>query len=300
MASKRKKTARRRKKNDSPLWQWALVALAAFLIYKGIDYYLGPREKGLSRPPSQTATSQKSSEGSASPSQSLGADITGPIKKWDFAHTEKFLPKNAYPDNFQPTQLEGETGALVAYAKTLPGVEPGPQGLTKTQPGLRWVKWTGKDYQTEDLSFEKLDTALGEVSSKMLEGLPRVGTAPFWEGDVKIYPTRLFLKNDNREIMAYLKVGPNGIDWAPLKHVSGKKMPAAFVLGTTAEQSRQVRHRKYAGRNYLIIENGILDELKAYEGYQWSVQAYYWDKGQFVFDADYSKNLTEAKRSAKN
>jgi len=285
-----KKRNSRKKRKDSPWWQWLLIALIAFGLYKVLDHYLPedrapapPQKKSVAQPENKT-DSQKALETSAA----------GPIKKFSFEEAQKLLPKEAYPDNVQPTELQPTQGALLAYAKTVDGKTPGPQGQKNTHPGLRWVHWDGKEYEPRDLNFKDLETALGGVSADQMEGMPHLAEHPFHESGADIYPTRIFLKDDNHEIMAYLKVDDSGTSWAPLKHASGKKMPAAFVLGTTAENSRKIRHRKQAGRQYIIIENGTLNEFKAYEGYQWTAQAYYWDKDHFAYDPDYSKKLTEA------
>lgn len=287
MAKRRRKSSRKNK--DSPLWQWILVALVAFGLYKGVDYYL---QRRVAPPkPSTPATSKqkKVPELSQKP---------GPIPEWTFESVEKFLPEQAFPDNFQPTTVVEGKGALLAFAKQLPGKDPGPKGLTNTQPGIRYIHWDGKKYQTKDLDFEKLEASLADLPISKLEGLPHISKQPFREGETFIYPTRIFLQGDDREVMAYVKVQGDDSQWALLQNPSGKRMPAAFVLGTTAQNSRLVRHRKYGGRNYLILENGMMDEMKAYQGYQWNIQAYYWDGNQYVYDSEYSKKLTEAKKKS--
>jgi hypothetical protein len=278
---------KRRKNQDSPLWQWILVAVVAFGLYKGVDFYLNRKE----------AAPEKSHKTAVTPKPSAEAPGTGPVAEWNFQTAEKFLPQGAYPDNFQATPLEKDRGALLAFAKPLPGKTPGPQGLTNTQPGLRLIYWDGKEYRPQEIDFRKLAASLGEVSLQKLEGLPRLNP-PFKDGETLFYPTRLFLQDDNREVLAYVQVTESAIQWASLKNPSGKRMPAAFVLGTTASDSRKVRQEKFGGRNYLILEMGSLDELKPYEGYQWQVQAYYWNGQEYVYDADYSQKLTEAKKKS--
>lgn len=280
---------RRRKNQDSPLWQWLLVAAVAFGLYRGIDFYLNRKEaapsKALSGPVAQKVVP---------PSETQEAV---PITEWTFQSARKFLPEGAYPDNFQPIPLDKEKGALLSFAKKISGKTPGPQGLTNTQPGLRLIHWDGKEYRTQELDFEKLQASLGDVPLQKLEGLPRLNP-PLKEGDVVLYPTRLFLHEDSREIVAYVQVQGAKVQWAPLKNPSGKRMPAAFVLGTTAQDSRQVRQQKVGGRNYLVLEIGLLDEIKTYEGYQWQVQAYYWDGQEYVYDPEFSQKLTEAKKGS--
>jgi hypothetical protein len=280
---------RRGKKQDSPLWQWLLVAAVAFGLYKGVDYYLNRKEA----PPS--AVARKSVTPKPNPTPETQA--AGPITEWTFQASGKFLPEGAYPDNFQPIPLEKDRGALLAFAKKVPGKDPGPQGLTNTQPGLRLIHWDGKEYQTQEVDFVKLRASLGDVPLQKLEGLPRLNV-PLKEGESSLYPMRLFLHEDTREVAAYVQVTGAVVQWASLKNPSGKRMPAAFVLGTTARDSRLLRQQKFGGRNYLILEIGLMDEVRAYEGYQWQVQAYYWDGQQYVYDAEYSAKLTEAKKKA--
>lgn len=286
------KRSSKKKKKDSPLWQWVLVALVAFGLYQVLNHFLPKMTGKETEKPAPAA--QKSTLPKSRPETE---EISGaPVKKWNLEEAQKYLPKSAYPDNVEPWPLPERTGVLLAYARRLSGIEPGPQGLTNTRPGLRSLRWDGKEYKKEDISFGDLDSALPGISEKNFEGLPHLGKNPFDEGKSIIYPTRLFLKGDDREVMAYLKVSEAGTEWAPLNHPSGKRIPAAFVLGTTAETTRQVRHRKHGGRNYLIVENGILDEARAYEGFQWTVQAYYWDSDHFEYDSEFSKKLTESKK----
>jgi hypothetical protein len=281
----------RRKKQDSPLWQWLLVAAVAFGLYKGIDYYLNLQ-------PAHPPTAVKSpAPAKAIPTPAPETQAT-PITAWTFESAKKFLPEQAYPDNFRPVPLEKNQGALLAFAKKIPGKDPGPQGLTNTQPGLQFIHWDGKQYQSQEIEFTKLAPALGDIPLHQLEGLPQFNQLPFKEGDVTLYPMRLFLHQDNREIVAFLEAQGPSVQWAELKNPIGKRMPALFVLGTTATDSRKFRQQKVGGRNYLILEIGTMDELKAYEGYQWQVQAYYWDGQEYVYDADFSKKLTEAKKNS--
>jgi hypothetical protein len=280
---------RRRKTQDSPLWQWLLVAAVAFGLYKGIDFYLNRREavppKVLKGPIAQKTVPAPETQKAV------------PITEWTFQSAGKFLPEGAYPDNFQPLPLEKNHGALLAFAKKIPGKDPGPQGLTNTQPGLSLIHWNGREYQTQPLDFEKLEASLGDVPLKKLEGLPRLNP-PLKEGESSLYPMRLFLHEDNREVLAYVQLRGDKMEWAPLKNPSGKRMPAAFVLGTTAQDSRQIRQQKFGGHNYLVLEIGILDELRAFEGYQWQVQAYFWNGQEYVYDPEYSLKLTESKKKS--
>ena len=289
--AKRKRSSGRKKK-DSPLWQWILVALVAFGLYQVLNHYLPKMGEEKPRKP-VSAAKRLPTKKIQTPAEESPAE---PVKKWTLEEAQKYLPKSAYPDNIEPFSIPKQSAALLAYAQTRSGVQPGPKGLTNTRPGLRSLRWNGKEYQKDDVSFEALDSALGGISVENFEGLPHLGKNPFDEGNAMIYPTRVFLKGDDREVMAYLSVTEEGTRWAPLNHPSGKKIPAAFVLGTTAKTTRQVRHRKHGGRNYLIVENGILDEMRAYEGFQWTVQAYYWNEDHFEYDSEFSKKLTEAKK----
>jgi hypothetical protein len=232
------------------------------------------------------------------PTPAPETQAAAPITEWTFQSAKKFLPAGAYPDNFRPVPLEKDQGALIAYAKKIPGKDPGPQGLTNTQPGLQVLSWDGKQYQGREIDFAKLGAALGEIPWQKLEGLPQFNQMPLREGNAILYPLRLFLQQDNREILAFLEVEGTNAQWAQLKNPIGKRMPALFVLGTTANDSRKFRQQKIGGRNYLILELGSLDPLKTYEGYQWQVQAYYWDGQEYVYDPEFSKKLTEAKKSS--
>lgn len=278
---------RRRKRQDSPLWQWLLVAALAFGLYKGIDYYLYRRE-APAPPPPQSLTPPKTE----TPGQK-----TEPIQDWNLESAGQFLPSDAFEDNIQPTSLPDKKGVLLAFAKKVPGKKPDPKGLINTRPGLRLIRWNGNQYQTQEIDFEKLEPSLGGIPVSRLEGLPHLKEKPWQDGETKIYPARIFLHGDSREILAYLQVRDEQATWAPLKNPVGKKMPAAFVLGTTAKSSTQLRQEKFGNHDYLILETGLLNELKPYEGYQWRVQAYYWDGEQYLYDTDYSRKLTEAKKT---
>jgi len=294
MAKKRSRGKTRKKsKKDSPLWQWILVALLAFALYKGLDHFLGPdwQDPGSKKP---RLSSAKKTQGT--PSQKSPEPTAGPVKEWNFKAASRFLPTEAIDENFQPTPIKDKKGALLAYAKKIPGKNPGPQGLTDTRPGLRVLEWNGQRYDSVDLSFADLEKSLGGLSAKKFEGLPRLEAQRIQLGEAEIIPARIFLSKDNREVVAYLLVQQEGIRWAPLHHASGKKMPAAFVVGTTQKNTRKIQHQKHGGKNYLIVENGVLDEYKAYAGYQWNIQAYFWDGNEFTYDKEYSKKLTEAKK----
>lgn len=285
-----KRRRRKTKGKDSPWWQWLLVAVIAFGLYQALNHFL-PRDQA---PTSDKTQSSSSKDKSSLEQEKKETPPEAETKQFSFEEAQKLLPKSAYPDNVQSTSLPATQGALLAYAQTISGKDPGPQGLKNTRPGLRWVHWDGKKYEPKDLNFKELESALGGITLTQMEGLPRLAENPFKESGADLYPTRIFLKDDNREVMAYLKVDKSGTSWAPLHHASGKKMPAAFVLGTTVDHSRKVKHRKHAGRQYIIIENGTLNEFKPYEGYQWTAQAYYWDQDHFQYDSEYSKKLTAA------
>ncbi len=288
------KRQRSNKKGLSTFWQWVLVALAAFIFYKGLDYFLslkGPKTpKG---PTHKIAKDAAPGQPSATPSPSPGA---GPVKKWNFESAAPFLPPDAYEDNFQTVPLKDETDVLLAYAQKKAGVQPGPQGLTGTRPGVRYLRWDGKNYQTQEISLKELEAALGNLSIKNFQGLPQIEKKSMKEGETEIFPAKLFLSGDDREVVAFLSVDSSGLKWAPLHHASGKKMPAAFVQGTTRESTQKISQQKNRGKNYLIIEHGVLDEFRTYEGYDWRVQAYFWDGMQFAYDKDYSDELTKAKK----
>jgi hypothetical protein len=295
MAKRRRSSASRGKgkKKDSPLWQWVLVALAAFLLYKGLDYFLAPGMMSSDKRRVIVKAGKKTPE--PSPTAKPQPE-TGLIKKWSFEAAAPHLPEGAYPDNYQATPIGKKDGALLAYAKLIPGKKPGPQGMTHTQPGLRVLMWNGKNYQPGEFSFAALDPALARISSKSFVGPPQISAKPLLEGDVAIYSAKIFLSNDPREVQAFIQVSEQGADWVQLHHASGKKIPAAFLLGTTQENTRSLKQQSYGGKSYLILENGTLDPYKTYEGFQWNLQAYYWDGKAFVYDQEYSDKLTKEKK----
>ena len=280
-----KRKRRKKKKKDSTFWQWVVVALAALLLYKGLDYFL-PRDQGEVK-----KSTSVSKEPSPSPEEG-----PSPIEKWTFESASQFLPKEGYRDNFNTIPLAKKDRALLSYAKKIPGKSPGHKGLVNTRPGLRYLFWDGKKYQTEDLSFSALEPSLGKLSSKNFVGLPRVGKKSIPVDQGEIFPTEIFLSNDDRSIIAYLMVSESGIAWAPLNHASGKKIPAAFVKGTTKETTQGIKNQKHDGKNYLILENGVLDEDRPYAGYKWNIQTYFWDGNNFVYDQEYSQELTRKKK----
>jgi hypothetical protein len=290
MASKKKS-----KKKSTPLWQWALLALGAFLLYRGLQYYLSPERY----PPKKTISVKKTPETTtpheAGPSPTPGVK-GGPIQQWDFKSTGQLLPEGAYPDNFVPIPVKESQSGLLAFAKTLPGKRPGPQGLTNTQPGLSLFRWKDKKYEGQELKFSDLEPALSGINVQKFSGPPQVSKKPFSEAEAEIFTTQIFMGDDPRQVMAFFAVDATGIHWAPLQEADGKKLPAAFVKGTTKDTTRNVHTEKHSDKNYLIVETGKLDPAKLYEGYHWKVEAYFWNGQSFVYDNEYSDKLTKDKK----
>lgn len=309
--AKKRRNSRRPPQKKSSLGKWLLLVVVGVLTYKGADYFL-PRlfsdkpsgsiasnQKKSSKGATQNKISQTPSQKAAQKDEAAVKDAEKkPLASLSLEETQKLLPKNAFPDNFDTIPMETQEAALISHAKTISGKKPGPKGETNTQPGLRYVKWTGQDYQNQDLNFDKLKPALGSLASKKMVGLPKVEASPFAKGKSELYLAKMFFEGDNREVLAVIEVNDKGADWASLHHASGKKIPAAFSQGTTKETTRQVLAVKHDGKPYLIVENGELDEFRPYAGYLWSAQAYYWDGSQFVYDSKYSQSLTRSKRLA--
>ncbi|MCB1214894.1 MAG: hypothetical protein KDK66_05400 [Deltaproteobacteria bacterium] len=277
MAKRRKKSTRtRRKKRGFPLLQWIVVALVAILAYKGVDYLLSQLSQTKDKP------AEKSHQ---DPSQKTAASQA--------FEPEKQLPKEALQETLQSINLD--SGHLLSFAQKKAGHQPGPQGLTGTAPGLVWTG-TGSNPQNQALDFGQLDTSLVGIKPSQLEGPPQLEAQAFWqEGSKEVRGMKLFLDKDNRQVEAYAFITPQGLQWAKLKHASGKNMPAAFALGTTERYSYLLKSRLYQGKKYLILEIGQLDELEPYKGYVWTVQAYYFDGQAFIYDPQYSKELTKQK-----
>lgn len=286
---------RKSKKKSTSLGQWILVALGALLLYRGLQYFLAPRETPAKKPPVVERV-LSTAEPHASPSPSP-TPLKAPLAHWDFQSAARLLPDNAYPDNYLSILVKDSQGGLLAYAKVLPGKKPGPQGLTHTQPGLSFFRWKENQYQGQALNFSQLEPALPGIPLKKLTGLPQVEKKPWIEGETEVFPAKLFLEDDPREVSAWIAVGPGGVEWAPLQTADGKSNPAAFLQGTTRDLTRQVRTEKHDGKNYLIVETGKLDLARAYEGYRWKVEAYAWEGNKFVFDKEYSEQLTKEKKT---
>jgi hypothetical protein len=297
MARRSNRSQGKKTKKGSALWQWLGVALAAFLLYQGLNYFLARQESAPARKKPSAVSRREDREVKPSPSAEPEAS-GGPVKKWSFAAAGRFLPEGAYEDNYQATPVGDNYGALLSFAKKIEGKDPGPKGLTHTRPGLRYLVWDGKSYRTADLPFDDLEASLGDISARQFVGLPQVNEQPFLNNGAALFSTKIFLSEDDRHVTAYFVLDGEGIRWAPLHHASGKKMAAAFGEGTTQKTTRSVKQQKYDGKYYLIVENGVLDEYKSYAGYQWNVQAYFWDGKNFTYDDAYSKKLTQAKKLA--
>ena len=118
----RKKSKKSSKKSPA-FWQWIIVAGAAFLLYQGLQHWLDPdkstapkRSVTLKSKPEKAAKEEKSEkpEQPAAPVAKAAATPTpaplaptpapvptsGPVPKWNFQSAGRFLPKDAYPDNY--------------------------------------------------------------------------------------------------------------------------------------------------------------------------------------------------------
>lgn len=288
MAKVKRKSRRaspKKGRKDSPFWQWLLVVLVALGLYYILDFYLDSRQNQPSTgvPSSQ---SQDSSEPREQETQNQNTE-------WTLERAEAFLPEGADPDHFEVYPLLPQKDALLSYGIPLPNKESDPQGLTNTRPGLRLIREHEGTYQAQSIDLSKLEPAIGKDLLDKFMGRPQISSS-LEKDDFFLIPVRFFLEQEDREVMAYLYVDETQTQWAPLIHASGKKMPAAFWIGTTEKISRKVRHRK-RDQPYLIIEHGLLDELKPYEGFQWKIQAYRWEDGAFRYDEEYSKELTSKK-----
>lgn len=281
-----KKTAKRRasrrttrRKKTSPLWQWFLMAFVAFGLYLAVDFYLGTR--GSSPTDSPQAALQSGSE-----------QDNNTTDGWSLEKARKFLPKGADPDHFEVYPLLPTGHALLSFGMPLKDKDSDPQGFINIRPGLSFISADGK---AQAIGLSDLEPALGKELLAKLTGRAQVSSS-LVAGDNFLIPIRFFLGQDEREVMAYLLIEDGQAKWAPLTHASGKKMPAAFWVGTTAQVARKVRHRKRA-TPYLIVEHGLLDEARAFEGFQWKTQAYMWDRGSFYYDEDYSHTLSQKQNS---
>ncbi len=308
-----KKKSKRSAKKSTKWWQWLAIAAGAFLLYQGLEHFLYPPKETASKK-SVTLKSKdrkkdkekekvtESAAPAAKPSPSpaprpsptpQAAPTAGPVAKWDFNSAARFLPPEAYPDNYTALPLDGSSG-LLAYAKTIPGKKPGPQGLANTQPGLRALLWNGKSYDAKELDFNAVKS---ELENFKLVGLPQPDRRAWIGGAAKVYPMKLFFTDETRLAVAYAVVETGGPRWATVIDASGKASPAVFLQGTTAAVTRKVRREEKNGKFYIVSEKGSLD-LKAPEaGYRWKVEAYAWNGKDFVFDKELSAELTKEKKS---
>ncbi len=290
---KNTRTRKKRKHHNPPWWQWVLVALLALAAYKVLHHFLAyPKAE----PPTTPTVSANSKTQSPPPPTPQAGSEPSLVEKWDFNNAARFLPEDAFEDNLLAIPVNKEKSAILGYAKKIEGKTPDPQGLTNTHPGLRFLNWNGKKYEAQELAFDDLTAALGKLNLKQLEGLPQIDSKPLSANGAKFFFAQLFLKDDNRKVSAYLMERNGKMQWAPLHHASGKRMPAAFVTGTTQSHSRSLRHLYQGGKLLLVFESGILDELKAYEGYQWTLQVYAWNGSELSYDADLSQKFTADKR----
>ncbi len=293
---KNTRTRKKRKTSNPPWWQWLLVALLALAAYKVLHHFLAYPKTETPSVQTTAGSSEKKSPSPANPQEGSEPSL---VEKWDFNNAARFLPEGAFEDNLLVVPVNKEKSAILGYAQKIEGKNTDPQGLTNTSPGLRLLNWNGKKYEAQDLSFEDLTLALGKLNLKQLEGLPQIDSKPLSADGVKFFFVQLFLKDDNRKVSAYLMERNGKLQWAPLHHASGKRMPAAFVTGTTQSHSRNLHHLYQGGKLLLVFENGVLDELKAYEGYQWTLQVYAWNGTELSYDADLSQKFTADKREAR-
>jgi len=288
------------KKRNSPIWQWVIVGIAAYLVYQGLEHFLPTDAKHQAKKEKETVVKIAPEGPKEAPAASPKPETKqAEIKKWNFSETSKLLPEGAYPDNYEPLGLKGDQAGLIAYAKTLPGKKPGPKGLTNTQPALRfYFKKQGQQYQGADLDLADLKATVGESVYARLSGLPQVDKQAAIAGATEVFPVKLFLSGDSRVVQAYLAVGEGQGSWAKLSSSKGEPQIAAFVQGTTRLSTSQSLLKKEDGKNYLVFETGKLNEAKLYEGYQWEVKAYRWEGDKFAFDPEMSEKLLKEKKSA--
>lgn len=316
MAKKKSKRSSK-KSSTTKWWQWLAIAAGAFLLYQGLEHFLYPpkdggskksvalkskerkkekeKEKEKEKPAPSPAPSGKATptpHPQASPTPSPAA-ASGAVAKWDFNSAARFLPPEAYPDNYTALNLENHSG-LLAYAKVIPGKKPGPQGLTNTQPGLRALIWNGKAYDAKELDFNAVKS---ELENFKLVGLPQPDRRPWIGGAAQVFPMKLFFTDETRLAVAYAVVDASGPHWANVLDAGGKSSPAVFLQGTTAAVTRKVRREDRNGKYYIISEKGSLDVAQPEAGYRWKVEAFAWNGKDFVFDKELSAQLTKEKKS---
>ncbi|MCE9623899.1 MAG: hypothetical protein K8R69_00375 [Deltaproteobacteria bacterium] len=300
-----RKKSKKKTKQSPQLWQWVIVAGAAFLLYQGLQHFLQPGKKapekkivavkGKSEKPGKESPPPAKPKPTPAPTPMPTPQVTAaPVTKWDFKNAGRFLPKEAYPDNYTALP-SGNSAGLLAYAKIVAGKKPGPQGLTNTEPGLRAVVWDGKKSQSQDLDFHALQPALGGLK---LVGPPQPERKPWISDGATIYPVKLFLNDETRLMVAFVRLEGSQLSWAPVAHEEGKTSAAAFLQGTTAAVTRRVNKVEHDGKHYIVVEKGSLDLTKPEAGYQWKVEAYAWNGKAFAFDKAYSAALTKEKKSA--
>ena len=311
-----KKKSKRSAKKSTKWWQWLAIAAAAFLLYQGLEHFLYPpketpskksvslKSKDRKKDKEKDKSKDKAAESAAptakpaptpapQPSPTPPPPTSGPVAKWDFNSAARFLPPEAYPDNYTALPLDGGSG-LLAYAKTIPGKKPGPQGLTNTQPGLRALLWNGKSYEARELDFNAVKS---ELENFKLVGLPQPDRRAWIGGAAKVYPMKLFFTDETRLAVAYAVVDAAGPHWAKVIDASGKSLPAVFLQGTTAAVTRKVRREEKNGKFYIVSERGSLDLQAPEAGYRWKVEAYAWNGKDFVFDKEFSAELTKEKKA---
>jgi len=306
-----------KKKKNTAWWQWIIVAVAAFGLYKAMDHYLAePQGAASKKTPGKitVASKDKTPEKKPAPAKPEASPhphasptpeprpsphptpTAGPVAKWDFKDTSRLLPPDAFPDNYQPIAVQGNQVGLLAHAKLIPGKKPGPKGLTNTRPGLAWYKLQNDKYQEQNLNFDELKPVLGAATVQKMSGLPEVNPVPLVKGDKTLFLSRLFLGGDPMEAEAVLEADGSGLRWANLADASGKTQPAAFLKGTTKLTTREFITVKRQNKIYLVASSGSLNEAKLYEGYRWKVSAYFWDGNRFVYDPEFSEKLTKEKK----
>lgn len=298
-----RKKSKKTSKKSPQLWQWAIVAGAAFLLYQGLQRYVNPDKRSTEKKPpaikakveKEKSPPPKAPAPPASPAPAPTPQPTsGPLPKWSFDKAGRFLPADAYPDNYTALTLGGGPSGLLAYAKTIPGKKPGPQGLTNTQPGLRVLRWDGKTYQYQDLDFATLQATLGGLKTV---GLPQLERKPWIAGEASVFGTKLFLNDETRFVSGFILVDAAGPHWAPLQGADGKSGITAFLQGTTAATTRKVSKREIGGKPAVVLEKGSLDLSRPEAGYQWKVEAFTWNGKAFVFDKEASAKLTQEKKT---
>jgi len=295
----RKKSKKSSQKNPA-FWQWAVVAGAAFLLYQGLQHWLNPEKPS---PEKRAVTLKTKPEKPAAPAAKQATPppaptpqpSSGPVPKWTFQSAARFLPADGYPDNYSELALGNGPSGLLAYAKTLPGKKPGPQGLTNTLPGFRAMLWNGKQYETKELDFEALKPALGGLK---LVGPPQADRRAWIADGITVLPAKFFLNDETRFLVGFILIDAQGPRWASLEGEDGKAGIAAFLQGTTAATTRKVNKVERNGKHYIVVEKGSLDLAKPEAGYQWRVDAYAWNGKAFAFDKDLSKTLTQEKKNS--